>query len=154
VSASFRSAVRSCDALKPALRDGLQAMKGSDAARVTAKDASRLTGSIDLDAALKTAEPTAARWDYGVGCTRANGRGDHAHWIEIHPCKAGEVRAVEAKLRWLRVWLNGHATALSQLPAQFVWVSSSSTSLSPRAPARRKLAQKGLIVAGRHYVIE
>ncbi len=153
MSGEFARAVRASKALKGHMKPGLQALKAPDKARIQSSDARRLSGSIDIDSSLQADFPTEPRWDYAVGHAPSPREADTAHWIEVHPCTDGEVKVIEAKVRWLRRWLKEGAPTLAALRATFVWVSSGSTGLSPRAPARRKLAQLSVVVAGSRYTV-
>lgn len=150
---TFTAAIAACPVIASHVRRGLQAVSGVDRRRLKVRDSRRVAGSIHLDAALRTSLPTSPRWDYGVGYA-CGGHAEFVHWIEVHPGNQGEVKSMEAKLRWLRSWLASEAKPLERLPRRFVWVSSGRTSLSPQAPARRLLAQLGLIHAGGSYTIE
>ncbi|MFZ4573770.1 MAG: hypothetical protein ACOYN0_05190 [Phycisphaerales bacterium] len=150
----FAAAVDDCRTLAKWRRPGLRAIKRQDQDRVAAARPRQLSGSVDIDDALMQAHPRDPRWDYAVGCSAPSGSGDVVHWIEVHPCNDGEVRVVERKLAWLKSWLKLNAPALTALPAEYRWVSSGPTGLSPGSPSRRRLAQAGLYVAGSRYEID
>lgn len=62
----------------------------------------RFTGSLDMDAAFKQAEPEANRWDFGVGMHKP-GKQEFAVWVEPHSASSlGEVKTILAKLDWLQ----------------------------------------------------
>ena len=109
---------------------------------------------MDVDSALAEALPNTPRWDYGIGHRSGNNRRETVHWVEVHPATDGEAKAVEAKLDWLVAWMKLNAAALHAMKAKYVWVSSGKTRLTPMSPTRRRLAQKGLIVAGGTYWID
>ena len=150
---TFASAIAACRTIANHYRHGLQAVPKRDRRRLQVAHPRRVAGSIALDDALRPSLPTSPRWDYGVGYIRSGGM-QFVHWIEVHPGTQGEIKSMEAKLRWLRSWLASEATHLEQLPRCFVWVSSGRTSLSPQAPGRKQLAQLGLIHVGGSYTIE
>ena len=74
--------------------------------------------------------------------------------LEVHPATDGEVRSVEAKLEWLKNWMDNNAAELTSMDRRFVWVSSGKTHLTPTAPGLRRLAQKGCRHVGSFYAIE
>lgn len=109
-----------------------------------------LTTSIDVDSALRTAQPTAARWDYGVGERRK--QREVVHWIEVHPASGdATITQMKNKLQWLRGWL--HGKALADIERQVVWVASGRSAFNARDPRLKALARAGLHFAGEHYVI-
>lgn len=153
MSKEFPKAVTQLVTVRHEFRPGLQSLLREDRRRLIVDHTSKLTGSVNLDAALAQSNPNDSRWDYGVGYSHSLRSSDVAHWIEVHPCTDREVAVIEAKLRWLKSWLHASAGELSRLPQRFAWVSSGSTALSPSSPARRRLAEQGLVVAGSRYRI-
>ncbi len=153
MSRTFRGAAAACPALRAHYRPGLQALKGADRRRVRGTEPNRLGGSVDLDAALRRDLPNARIWDYGIGYRSAGNGDDVVHWVEVHPATDRDVADVEAKLEWLKAWIQSNAPELARLDRRFVWVSSGRTQLSPTSPALRRLAQKGCRCAGGHYNI-
>ncbi len=130
-------------------RPGKQALENRYRDLVTCDDPRRLTGSIDLDSALKRQRPNDRRWDYGLGYKPARGR-EQAIWVEVHSAKTSEVSAVIGKLRWLKDWLNGEAVQLRQLTERaggdirYVWIASGKNKIPPNSPQARRLNQRGL----------
>ena len=150
----FRVAAQACSALGAHVRDGLQALRGSDRTHVRAKDTRRLAGSVAVEAALAKALPNSPLWDYGVGYRPSDNRNDVVHWVEVHPATDGEVRSVKAKLEWLIEWMTENAAELAKMDRRFVWVSSGRTHFSPTSPGLKRLAQKGCRHVGKVYTIE
>ena len=62
--------------------------------RVACTDSRRLTGSIDLDTALRRDRPNDNRWGYGLGYKPANGS-EQAVWIEVHSTPVSDKGAGE-----------------------------------------------------------
>ena len=149
----FKTAVENTAELRDAWRRGLQALRNIDKQHVTAQDARRLAGSVDVDTALKDARPNEPRWDYAIGHRPSNSANDMIYWIEIHPASDGEVKGMMAKLQWLKTWLRENSPDLNSLPREFIWLSSGSTSLSQTSPQRKRLAQQGLQHRGRVFMI-
>ncbi len=154
----FRNAVEKTEGLADAYRPGLQALKNVDRSRIECRNTRNLTGSVDLDKALLDSHPNDPRWDYGVGI-RKSASADCVMWIEVHPASSSHIQDVLDKLAWLKSWLASSAPLLEKLPAEnggarkYVWVASGSVHLPPNSPQRKKLAAKGLHLAGgRLYV--
>ena len=142
-----------CDAvpeLVGASKRGLRALNAQDAAHVSKLRATRLSTSIDLDTAFTASQPTAARWDYGVG--QRQGEREIVHWIEVHPAGGGNnISQMQNKLTWLRGWL--HGKPLANYERQVVWVASGTSAFNARDPQLKALAQAGLRFVGGHYAI-
>ncbi len=152
---TFKGAVEATPQIKDAYRPGLQALRKPERKRVSAEDDRQLTGSVDLDRAVKDAHPNDRRWDYAVAHRPGNwSRGrEIVYWIEIHPATSGDVGDVLAKLAWLRKWLSANSPALHKMRCEFIWISSGKTSFTAGAPQQRIMAQQGLRHRGRHFRI-
>jgi hypothetical protein len=122
-----------------------------DRERITSRDGRSLTGSIDLDKAMRLAHPDAARWDYGIGIRR---NGEHVVWVEIHPASSSHIEAVLRKLQWLRGWLKTNAPELRGLSATFAWVASGAVALPRTSPQRRRVANAGIHFAGERIEVD
>ena len=154
---TFKSAVQAATRpVNDAYRPGIEALEKAHQKCVICEEAKRLTGSIDLDSALKR-EPRharAPRWDYGLGYKPARGS-EQAIWIEVHPATTKEVSKVLEKLRWLRDWLNAEADQLNRLTLRadaklrFVWIASDRVSIPKNSPQARQLNKRGI-----HRVLE
>lgn len=129
---------------------GKQALEGKHRRMVDCADPQRLTGSLNLDAAL-VREPGYAnqpRWDYGLGHRTESGA-ECAVWVEVHSATTSEVSKVLRKLEWLRDWLNTEAEELRQLTTtangpRFVWVASGRIHIPNHMPQARKLSMSPL----------
>ena len=148
----FRQAVEAAPApVNGTWRPDLQALHRDHRRKVLYADASRLTGSIDLDAALQQVPRYAnePRWDYGVGYRPPSGA-EWAIWIEVHKAETGEVASVLAKLRQLRDWLAQEADDLrrmtdhSSADKRYIWIATDKIRIPRNAPQRRRLNQSGL----------
>lgn len=147
---SFSSDVKATPYLEDALCKGLGALSDIDKARLTAGAATKLLGSVNVDAALQASQPNAARWDYVVGHKR--GSKEQAHWIEVHSAAStGNIGEVAAKLDWLAKWMK--TTPLAAYPKQIVWIASGKSAFNKRHPALRALASRGLRFAGSHLAL-
>jgi hypothetical protein len=113
---------------------GLQALTSADRAHVAKRDATRLSGSVNLDATLEPLYPTASRWDYGIGQRRAGKQRDLLHWVEVHPASGGgHVHEVERKAAWLLGWMK--QTPLWGYERRLVWVASGRSAYNARDPS-------------------
>ena len=133
---------------------GKQAMEKRHRLLVTCADSTRLTGSIDLDTALRRHRPDDNRWDYGLGYKPANGS-EQAVWVEVHSATTKEVSKVLKKLQWLKDWLNENAEQLRQLSeradkdTRYVWIASSGVHIPKHFSQAKRLAQSGLRLEGK-----
>ncbi|HEV3036588.1 MAG TPA: hypothetical protein VHA33_02255 [Candidatus Angelobacter sp.] len=146
---SFKKAVRMTPHLQNAWMQGLGALRSQDRPHVAPEDPRRLTGSADVDSALRPNEPNAHRWDFAIGHRHINRKKECVYWVEIHTASDKEVKVVLDKLRWLKTWLAGPGSLLNQFERDFVWVSSGQTSFTIGAPQRKKFALLGLQHKGR-----
>jgi hypothetical protein len=143
-----------------ALAAGLSAQAGKDAlenryrAGIEAKaNKTRFTGSVDLDDAFRAAEPTANRWDYGLGVQPAGGR-EFALWVEPHSASSlGEVRTILAKLDWLKAKLGLPAfrplkaltdECVNQGHRPYHWMATAHVGIRPGSREAMLLAQRGM----------
>jgi hypothetical protein len=145
----FKEAVQVVPSIKNAYCPGMKALKEVDRKRLMLKTPSNITGSTDLDAALKELEPDSARWDYGIGMKK-NKNEEEAIWVEVHPASAGEVKKMKKKLQWLQLWMENEAHALNQMSNRFFWVASGKVSMSPGSKDRKMIAAAGLFFAGEY----
>lgn len=146
----FRRAVAGTAALKDAYRDGLQALKNVDKARICCAAPRNLTGSIDLESALARSHSNDARWDYGIGIHKAH-HGEIAVWVEVHQATSHGVEEVCRKRVWLTQWLQSSAPLLNRMAARYVWVASGKVALPPNSPQRKRIAAKGIRFVGRIF---
>ena len=150
---SFEKAVQAePPPVKCAYHPGTQALANRHRRLVTCEDPRRLTGSIDLDSALKKqpGHASAARWDYGLGYRPPAGKREQAIWIEVHSATTGEVSAVLKKLQWLKDWLNDGAGRLRQMTdlaapdIRFVWIASAGVNIPQHSPQARRLSTSAI----------
>ena len=138
----FRDAVASTAEIADDLRDGLDALTKAHKSSIVAPDAKRVTGSVDIDAALRSAYPNATRWDYAIGY-RINSKDDKAFFVECHRAKVDEVPRVLQKKQWLQDWMR--SKPMDRLrPRRFVWVSAGGIKIPTNSPHRRTLNMQGL----------
>ncbi len=150
---SFETAVRKTPSTREAYRGGLSALREGDRARISVDNTRLLTGSIDLDTALRRLHPNASRWDYGIGY-KLSQKSEKVVWVEVHPSRGpSDIKEVENKVRWLRQWLEVDGKLLKTLQRQLVWISSGRTIYTSSSPQMRRIAELGLIFAGGHHKI-
>jgi hypothetical protein len=140
--------------LPGACADGLQALEKRDRGRVEC-DGRRLAGSVNLDNALKRADPNGNRWDYGIGVERQGGR-EEVLWVEVHSASTSNVGEVLDKLAWLKKWLREKAPALQRLTAAdgYVWIATDRVDILPNSRQSRLLREAGLAVPRKRLRIE
>ncbi|MCS6805600.1 MAG: hypothetical protein RMM98_11475 [Acidobacteriota bacterium] len=141
---TFQEAVNLTSNLSHHYRPGLQALSDNDAARIRYTKPQQLSGSVNLDSALKESYPNEPRWDYGIGVRRSNS--EVAVWVEVHPASSHSITGMLGKLEWLKSWLSNHAPALNKITqGDYYWVSTDGRiAITPNSPQAKKLAQAGL----------
>lgn len=135
---SLRDCLTRCG-LTTSLQPGLQAL-GNYSKRITLGSGAKATGSVDLDAALRAAQPTASRWDYGISLEAS--AAVSIAWVEVHPAMSSEVEAVLKKLTWLKQWQREAGGACQRAPSSYHWVATDAVHID--ATRRRRLAAQGL----------
>lgn len=140
---TFPEAVGSCPALAPHLQEGVQAIPSADRPRILS-DRVSLSGSIDLDEALRESCPNDPRWDYALGIRSSPN--DRVIWMEVHSANSAHVTPVLNKLQWLKAWLRSHAPELGGLPAKYVWVATGRVQIASTGRQRRSLAEAGILL--------
>jgi hypothetical protein len=141
---TFRRAVESTTGLEGAFRPGLQALRATDSTKIQCRDTRSLTGSVDIDGALRQRHPQATRWDYGIG--KKNGASEHVVWVEVHPASHSGVSDMLAKVRWLEQWLQTEAPNLELINSRcYYWVSTDARiSITEHSTQGRQLAAAGI----------
>lgn len=134
---------------------GLGAVKGEYRDGLSLQPGHRHTASIDLDSGLRAAEPTASRWDYGIGLSTSAGA-ELLVWVEAHPASStGEVQKMLDKLAWLKDKLArtefADLRALQTRPAAYRWLArTGGIRILPGSKEARRLALAGLSAPQRH----
>jgi hypothetical protein len=150
---NFKDGVDQTPELNSTWREGLQALQGSDKQHIKVRTARRLTGSVNVDVALREKYPEENRWDYAIGHQPTNLKGEIVYWVEVHPATDGQIKVVLAKLQWLKTWLGNNAKQLQSMRKEFIWVSSGKTSFTLTSPQQKQFALKGLQHKGRVFMI-
>ena len=141
---TFREAVEATPSVRNHYCAGLQALSAGDATRIQCTSTRRLTGSVNVDEALRQQQPNAHRWDFGIGYRRKNT--EVAIWVEVHPASSTSISAMLAKLDWLKGWLATQAHELGRLTkGDYRWVSTDATiAITPNSRQAKQLAAVGL----------
>lgn len=143
MASTFKAAIQTITFLRDAYLPGLEALNEGDRRRISYDNSRNLTGSVNLDKALKDLLPNDPSWDYGIGYKVINT--EYTLWVELHPASSSRhVEEVLQKLRWLKSWLGCHGAALRRFPSAYFWLSTDGVALSPHSPQRRRLSQAGL----------
>lgn len=145
---SFKNAVEKTPHLEDAWQPGLQALRAEDKPHIHPQDTQRLRGSVDIDAALKKAEPNSNRWDFAIAYQHSNEPHEFLYWVELHTASDAQVKVVIRKAAWLLDWLRNGGKLLSSFNREIIWISSGATSFTRAAPQRRQMAQVGLVHRG------
>ncbi len=148
---NFKADVESTPGLESAYREGLKAL-GTKAKYVRVVDTRRLSGSVDLDAALRIKYPHSPRWDYVVAIEKQGAT--QLCMIEIHDANShGAVRSIVNKRDWLVSWLETDGEVLLKYRRELVWIASGPSSFHRGSPQAKRLAQKGVKFVGHRLVL-
>jgi uncharacterized protein involved in copper resistance len=139
---TFKQAVNSSRAIAAHYRDGLRAVKGVDRKRMRASGR-RVTGSVNLEDALRRTHANEPIWDYGIGI-RHTANGDRVIWVEVHGANNRHVGDVLQKHSWLTAWLSREAQDLKAISTTYVWLATGRVYINPDTPERRRLSQAGI----------
>jgi hypothetical protein len=141
---------------------GKQAVKRKYREGVATSPGHRFLASMDLDEQLKSNEPGANRWDYGLGLVDAQGK-ESAWWVEPHPASSThEVTTMLAKPAWLTAKLKSPEFAKLQALTNvargqgiaFRWLAvSGSICIHPGSSQARLLALRGVAAPTRHVTL-
>ena len=138
----FRTAVQSTNEIAPYFQNQLNALSNAHQNSIFPSNPKRITGSVNIDAALQLTYPNDNRWDYAIGY-RISSQDDKAFFVEFHRAKVDEVLRVLQKKQWLENWMYGKPVANLQ-QKKFVWVSAGGIQIPPNSPQRRDLNIHGL----------
>lgn len=149
---NFRNAVLKSPNLSKTFCQGLQALERVHREQTTCENTRRLSGSVNIDAALKHVAPQDNRWDYAIGF-RCRGSSEQVYWVEFHPATHGEIKSVMAKAIWLNGWLKKDGKLLAKFSNRRLWVSTGKTRLSLGGYQLKQLAEIGVSHIGRSLKI-
>lgn len=121
------------------IQPGLRALS-ANSQRIQCRTQQAIQGSIDLDSACQTAEPNAARWDYGIGII--SGNSTRTEWVEVHPATSSETKHILAKLAWLKNKIRDWQAPCDIGHSRFHWIATGGVHIDQKK--KRQLAQAGL----------
>jgi hypothetical protein len=143
----IRKALQGISTLQPHVRDGIGAVKSVDRDYLSQDVRQQLADSMDLDAAMATANPQDHRWDTLLGHTTTS----NVVAVEPHSARSDQVSTIIAKKVAALTQLRPHLRPGVKVAA-WIWVASGSVSFSPFDAAIRKLNEKGITFAGRQVL--
>ncbi|MBQ3657142.1 MAG: hypothetical protein II956_09930 [Bacteroidales bacterium] len=137
---SFKTAVDKD--LPNAYKEGLGAIKGNDKGKFDFIENSRnISGSADIDAAMKKQFPHENRWDYVIGYN------EKAYFFEVHPMTEGEVSKIIAEKNWLENFLNNYAknlNAIKMLPYFWLQTDKRRNTIAPKSIKATQLVKNNI----------
>ena len=151
----FAAAIAMIPALLTQLKPGLQALHSKDRRFITVAESRSLSGSVDIDHALRQEYPTDHRWDYCVG-VKKTAKVDFVVWIEVHPANSHSASDMVAKATWLFSWLKGPGRPLLELAngkLDLRWISTSKVAFRRGGRQHRQLANAGIGFPERHTTL-
>ena len=149
----FKAAIAATPQLKNAWKEGLSALRKMDRRHIKAENTRSLTGSADIDTALKPTQPTANRWDYAIAYQHTDRKEEVVYWVEAHTGSDDQIKVVLKKLDWLHNWLRSDGQKLDRFEREFIWVPSGPTSFTNSSTQIKTLATKGLRYSGSVFCI-
>ena len=144
--ATLSAAIKQIPHLTGKLKQGLQALRKNHRDAILPKKSRKLSGSIDIDKALKSEHPHDHRWDYCIG-VRKRQNTDSLVWVEFHPANSHSVSDMLAKATWLKQWLAGPGKPLQGLmktKTDLRWVPTGPVAIRQASKQSKILAQAGI----------
>jgi hypothetical protein len=138
---TFAQAVESYPRLQPHYHTGLGAL-GGNRTRVRMRDARRIIGSLDIEAAQHEVSAGSPAWDYGIG-VRSN-RSDVVIWLEVHPADSSHVEKMIEKFQSLAAFLKEYTPDFLRLSRRYVWLATRRVGIAPASRERRRLNALGI----------
>lgn len=144
---NFKTAVESTPDVANGYRAGLSAM-GAHTSKISVASTLLIEGSVDIDTCTTAKYPNSYRWDYVFAY---DGK---AYFVEVHSANTSEVRTVLNKLKWLKDWLNHHATEINKLKAKtpFYWIQSKGFAIPKTSPQYRAASNAGIKPIAKLYL--
>ena len=144
--ATLSAAIKQIPSLTGKLKHGLQALRKNHRNAISPKNSRKLSGSIDIDTALKSKHPHDHRWDYCIGVQKRQ-NADLLVWVEFHPANSHSVSDMLAKAKWLKQWLAGPGKPLQGLiktKTDLRWVPTGPVAIRQASKQSKILAQAGI----------
>jgi hypothetical protein len=143
VSTPIRVALVAASHLHPHVLDGLRAVSKVDKRLIDEAIRSFFLDSIDFDAAVRSQNPGANRWDYLLGL----GEPGLVVGLEPHSASTSEVSVVIAKRRAALDQLRPHLNTGTRI-AEWFWVASGRVDFVPHDKVVLQLQQAGITFVG------
>jgi hypothetical protein len=131
-------------ALRPHVRNGLQAFRATDLALIALAEKPRVGHSLDLDEATRVEHPNANRWDYLLCIPDL----EKIVALEPHSAKDSEIKVVAAKRQWAVDFLRDHLPPGKRV-SKWYWVTRGKIGFGKMERARRQIDQAGISFVGR-----
>ena len=144
--ATLSAAIKQIPSLTGKFKHGLRALSKNHRDAISLKDSRKLSGSIDIDTALKSKHPHDHRWDYCIGVQKKR-NADSLVWVEFHPANSHSVSDMLAKAKWLKQWLAGFGKPLQGLMKEKTdlrWVPTGPVAIRQASKQSKILAQAGI----------
>ena len=147
----FRTAVENTNEIANFLNTGLDALNKAHKNSIIISYHKKITGSVNIDAALQSAYPNENRWDYAIGY-RISKQEDKVFFAEFHRAIVSEVELVLQKKKWLMSWMRGKPLD-DLLQRRFVWVSAGGKNIPTNSPQMRNLNTNGIQLVRRLMLV-
>lgn len=141
---TIRKALKATSSLLPYVKTGMGAMKPKDRTLVAVGERSKISDSLDLDAATADDYPQDRRWDYLISVSSAN----KIVGLEPHGATDAEIKVIVGKKENALVVLREHLKQGHTI-AEWHWVTHGSVGFSRMDRATRALSQSGIQFHGR-----
>ncbi len=142
-----REALKSDSSLRPAVQDGLGAVKDLDRDHIDEGLRSAFSDSLDIDEALRKGNEQENRWDYLLGYSPSK----TLIALEPHPATMDEIQVVIQKRKAARDMLRRHLVDGAAIHA-WLWVASGKNQFADIERVRRSLDQNGITYVGRRVL--
>jgi hypothetical protein len=140
---SVRKALRPSSGLLSEVKQGKKGLKSVDRGRIHESE-TRVTDSMDLDAATEQTHGNENRWDYLLGTERAS---LSLIAVEVHEANTGQAKVLVAKKRAAQEVLRSHLKT-GETVKRWYWVASGKTRVTRGTPESRMLDQAGIVLVG------
>lgn len=141
VKSKFQLAVEATPEVAACYKNGLQALKNADSAKIVLANTNHCDGSLAIDDCTTTLYPNDHRWDY---CFSYAGS---VYFVEVHSANTSEVDRVLRKLQWLKDWLSNNAPAINLLRVKdnpYYWIQSNGFNILKNSAQFRRIVQAGI----------
>ncbi|WP_225408230.1 hypothetical protein [Stigmatella hybrida] len=140
---SVRKALKPGSGLMDRVKQGKKGLKSADRGRVH-EAVTRVTDSMDLDAATEQTHGNEHRWDYLLGTDRASLA---LVAVEVHEANTGQAKVLVAKKRAAQEVLRSHLKG-GETVKRWYWIASGKTRVTRGTPESRLLDLAGIVLVG------